>query len=206
MKQIIYLGLSLALSLAVTPEKAFAIDLSTSSSNHNLGDTVNVDLSITLFQGDPPESLSAFDFDINYDNSILDFQSLTFGDRLALSGTNSFQEFSEMMPDTVNLVEVSRNTPEELQMGQQVNGQSLDFTLATLTFNAVGVGTSNIIPSINSLGDANGDPLVIGNINNGLVTVQGSNTSSVPLEFSPGLGVLITASWFGIKYLQRKLA
>ena len=61
-------------------------------------------------------SVGAFDIDISYDNSILEFQSLVFGDRLALSGTNSFQESSVMMPNTINLVEVSTNTSQELDI------------------------------------------------------------------------------------------
>ena len=197
MKQIVYCGFTLALSLALIPKNTLAIDLSTSSSTNNLGDTVNVDLSIDNLGDGTAPSVSAFNLDVSYDESILEFQSLVFGDQLSLSETNSFQESSVMMPNLVNLLEVSLNSPQELDMGQES-----DFILATLTFNTVGAGTSNITPSINILGDANGNPLTVDSINSGLVTVQ--TTNPVPFEFSPSLGVFLTASWLGFKYVRRK--
>ena len=194
MKKLLILGLSSVISLSLGQEIASALDMSVTSATANVGETVDVELNVSSLGDGIAPSISAFDIDINYDNSILDFHSLVFGDQLDIFGLGSEQLWKEPSASVVNLAELSFDLPEEVNLFQAPN-----FTLATLTFDAVGVGNTTLTPSINALGDANADPLNVDNFNNGSVTVQ-QTTAAVPFEFSPTLGLLLVASGCGLNY------
>ena len=74
----------------------------------------------------------------------------------------------------VNLFELSFNTPAELD-----SLQAGDFTLGTLIFDVVGAGTSILGITVNSLGDADGNPLTV-TLENGTVTSQPGTLISTP--------------------------
>lgn len=86
----------------------------------------------------------------------------------------------------LNLFELSLDTPGDLDLLQ-----AGDFTLATLTFDTLGSGTSVLGIAINALGDANGDPLVA-EVANGNITAA-VEPSMLPL-FAVGL---VALSWMG---------
>lgn len=186
-----------------TNAQAIAIGLSPSSANIELGNQVDVDLIISdLGDGFAP-SLGAFDFNVNFDSTILDFSSLTFGDPILgdqlnlfsyLFGLDSINGFMEVDDSTVNLFEISLDWPQDLD-----DFQVDSFTLATLTFNTIGEGTSNLDLNNVILGDAFGAPLTA-EIVNSSVTVIPRTVPSVP-EPTTTIGLLL----LGVMVITRQV-
>jgi len=133
------------------------------SQNVYLGDSVSVDLVISELGDGMADSLSTFDLIIDFDETILSFSSVTFGDpilgdQLDLLDEDSFYSDTAGV-DTVNIYELSFDSPSDLN-----SSQASSFTLATLTFDANEIGTSPLgysAPSIPFivLGDATGAEL-----------------------------------------------
>lgn len=129
------------------------------------GGTVDAALSISgLGDGQAP-SLGAFDLDVEYNPSILSFTSAAYGDQLDLWVLGSLEE---TVPATgkVNLFGVSFDSIADLE-----NYQADSFTLATLTFTALALGTSPLDISVIALGDARGEAITDYTINNASVDV-----------------------------------
>jgi hypothetical protein len=128
-----------------------------------IGTPVDVVLAISGLGDNDAPSLGVFDLDVNFDPTILHFDSVMYGDDLDLFG---FGSDTSTIPGTgvVNLFELSFDSPPDLDTMQPGS-----FQLARLTFNTIGQGNSMLGIDINSLGDALGDPLVAitetGNIN-----------------------------------------
>lgn len=97
---------------------AAVVSFSPSSQNVALGDSVSVDLRISGLEND---ILSAFDLDISFDDSILAFQSFTFGTGLDVFdfGAN-FADIADFGNGVVNVLELSLDTDEDLMMESSV--------------------------------------------------------------------------------------
>lgn len=116
--------------------------------------TVSINASGLVNEGAP--SLSAFDLDVSFDASLVQFDDLTFGDpslgeQLDLGDLGSIRAFDSSTPGLVNLYELSQD-PAEVLDGTQAGA----FTLAVLQFTALAPGESSLTMSINSLADADG--------------------------------------------------
>jgi hypothetical protein len=157
----------------------------------SLGDTVDVEVRILDLGGGAPPSLGAFDLDVTFDPSILTPTAVTFGaflgDPSLLEAVTGFTFF----PGLVDLFETSFLSGVELDALQPD-----PMLLATLSFDAVGLGTSALVFTDVILGDALGDPL-IATWSSGSVTVTGS---AVPV---PGTAWLL-APCFVILFLWRR--
>jgi hypothetical protein len=79
---------------------------------------------------------------------------VNFGDQLDLLGLGSVRLVDDSDAGIINLYEVSLDQADDLNQFQLPS-----FTLATLTFNPLIDGMSTIDAIVNTLGDANGDPL-----------------------------------------------
>jgi hypothetical protein len=150
--------LSYLLMLTYTaPAQAITIDLLPEQQEVDVNTSASVEIMISgLFDGAAP-SLGVFDLNIMYDTSMLSFSGLsgvTFGDQLDLSGFGSAQAIDNNSPGLINLFELSFDLPDSLN-----NLQQPSFTLATLTFETIAAGISKLGLEVNTLGDANGDPL-----------------------------------------------
>jgi PEP-CTERM motif len=139
---------------------AGAITLQIDPSNQDVttGSTVNAELVVSGLGSAAAPSLSTFDLDVTFDDSILSFLDFTFGDpilgdQLDLSSLGSITAVSPGV-GTVNLFELSFDTSTDLD-----TLQAGSFTLGTLRFGALSTGVSAIGIAVNALGDANGDPL-----------------------------------------------
>lgn len=125
------------------------------------------------------EALGAYDLNVTYDATLLNFTSAVFGDPsfgdqldLAHSGFNLPSAVSDNS-GKVNLIEFTLDDPAIL-----ITQQAKNFTLATLFFDPIASGTSPLSLFVNELADANANSLSA-NISNGSVTI-----SNVPIPAS----------------------
>ena len=161
-----------------------------------VGDPASVNLIISGLGDHTAPSLGAFDLDIHFDPAILAFDSATFGDpvlgdQLDIWGLGLNPMGASITSlGVLDIWEVSLDTADDLN-----NFQAGSFTLATLTFSTLTVGTSPLEIIIDSLGDANGEPLS--------ANVQSGSISPVP---EPATFILIGFGLGGIGILRRKKA
>ncbi len=105
-------------------------------------------------------SLGSYDLDIQFDGAHLAFVGAVFGDPLLGNqldvlnfGANAVAA-DLIAPGLLNLFELSLDTPQDLNLLQADT-----FTLATLSFDIVNTGGSQLTIAINALGDADGNAL-----------------------------------------------
>ena len=131
---------------------AAVVSFSPSSQFVSLGDNASVDLRIS---GLGDEILTGFDLDVSFDDSILSFQSFTFGTGLDLFGLGSLQLVDDSLPGLVNVYEVSFDLDDELKLFQ-----ANDFILGTFNFGTLNYGTSPLNVAVGPLGVALSGELV----------------------------------------------
>lgn len=189
----------LSVLLLIFPGAAFATDISVMPASLSVatGSSVNVALMISGLTDLGTPSLGTYDLNVAYDASVLGFVSASygdpgFGDQLDLSG---FGTFASTTPGigTVDLFELSFDSPATLDSLQRGA-----FTLANLTFDALGPGTSSLVLGVNALGDAFGNS-VVASLANGRVSVTAGSTTTVP---TPGTPLLIGAGLLAL-WLRR---
>jgi hypothetical protein len=169
---------------AATPE------LSITSTTVSQGTQAAVTLSIAGLGGGT--ALGAYDVNVGFNPSLLSFSSATYGDprlgdQLNLEG---FGTVTATTPGTgtVELFELSLDFPSVL-----TSSQAQAFTLVSLDFNTIGIGSSSLLLSSNALADQYGNSLTA-SLQNGSVTV----TRSVPEPGTLGLlGMGLLVSRFG---------
>lgn len=132
-----------------------------------LGNPADVALVISGLGDGVAPSLSVFDLDVIYNPTILGFNSAVYGDPVLGDQLDLLLgSYTDTTPGagSVNLLELSFDLPFVLDFSQAES-----FTLATLTFDTLALGTSSLDTSVNALGDSWGDPLAAstesGNIN-----------------------------------------
>ena len=171
---------SALLALVALPSRAITIAVHPSTQTVAMGSSLEVSLVVSDLGDGVAPSLSSFDLDVTFDGGVLDFVGATFGDpvlgdQLDLGGFGSASGATPG-PGVVDLFEISLDLPDDLD-----DLQAGSFALATLAFDAVGLGTSALGISIRVLGDAAGDPLT--------AEAAGGSVTSVP-EPAPLLLVL----------------
>lgn len=194
MQRILKSALGAVLLALVFPSHAITISFNPTAQTTTAGSSTDVALVISGLTAGAAPSLSTFDLDVSFDPAVLDFGSATFGDpilgdQLDLFGLGSLALATPGV-GTVNLFELSFDLPSDIDALQAGS-----FTLATLTFNALAVGASDLGISINTLGDSLGDPLS--------ATVQGGSIVSRGPSIVPEpssllllvLGLLSMALW-----------
>jgi len=183
----VVLGFVVFFSLSVL---AITIGFEPVSQEVVVGDPASVNLVISGLGDYSEPSLGTFDLNVTYNTAILDFTGYTLG--LYLGDISLWEavdlSWGETTPGTINLAELSLLSVSELDSLQPDS-----FTLATLTFNTLAVGTSSLDISITALGDAYGGSLSL--------DVQSGNISPVP---EPATFILIGFGLGGIGILRRK--
>jgi len=172
------------------PSSAYAVTLAFEplSQQANLGDPLDVAVRISGLASLAPPSLSTFDLDVTFDPAILAYTGAEFGDPLLGDQLDLFAlgSLSGETPalGAVNLFEVSLDLPEDLD-----SLQAASFVLFTLHFDALSPGTSALALSVNELGDAVGDPLVVDLVAGSVNVVPEPGGAQL---FAPGLVLLAT--------------
>jgi hypothetical protein len=139
------------------------------------GNQINVGLTISGLNSGSAPSLSTYDLDIKFDDSHLAFASATFGDpvlgnQLDLLNFGANLASSDLTGSGIlNMFELSLDSVSDLD-GLQADS----FTLATLTFDVLSAGTTQLAIAINALADAEGNALTAN-------TATASITTTVPL-------------------------
>jgi hypothetical protein len=193
--------------LYLGPASAVSISFSPSNSSVLEGDSLDVDIVISdlYATGGSREIVSAFDLDVTYDSSVLNATGVSFGTLLGANTSTDFFDFfadafiaSQLTPGRVDFAESSWLSNADLLSLQTDD----NFTLATLTFEAVGVGVSLLefdmitIPGIDVKGFDPFAPFDLGNPAGAVV-----NVSAIPL---PGAMLLMLTGLLGLGIAGRK--
>jgi hypothetical protein len=177
---------------------SFALTLGLSPSSQTIlpGASTSVDITISgLGDGFAP-SLGVFDLDVTFDDTILGFNSVTYGDpvlgdQLDLFGFGSWTETDASTAGSVNMFELSFDFAADLN-----DFQADSFILGTLFFDAVGIGTSLLELSVRDLGDAEGGALTVDEVNGASV-----NVAPVP---EPSTFILLAFGLSGLAYMRKR--
>ncbi len=160
-----------------------------------LGSSVNIDLVISGLGNGVAPSLGAFAVDIAYDNAIIGFNSVTYSDFLGTAGIDS-SFFTTSVAGLLTLDNFSFLSSATLD-----TLQGASFTLATVSFNSLSVGTSTLAITPLDISDALGNSLTVGTQTiDGSVQVINATTPvpapSILLLLIPVLGL------FGMKKVR----
>jgi len=153
------------------------------------GSKVDVDVTISGLSSGIASSISTYDLDIIFDSSHLSFSSAVFGDSilgnqldLFYFGENPTDAYVDGTTGNLNIYEVSFD--ETIDLNEL---QADSFTLATLTFDVLKSGNTQLSFLVNDLGDAEGNFLTAS------LTTGTVSTVPVPAAFwlmASGLGLL----------------
>jgi PEP-CTERM motif len=115
---------------------AISLSFSPSTSEIGIGDSIDIDLIISGMEND---DLGYFEFDVNYDDSIIGFNSYTLGmglgdDLTPWTGNAEDWSLGDLGSGTINLIELSYLL--------DLSFQADFFTLATLSFTGLNEGIS----------------------------------------------------------------
>lgn len=167
-----------------------SIDILPIDQTVDLGENVSVDIVVSDFS--EGQALGDYDFDISFDNSIIELTDVIFGDQLGFS----VQDSSSVDAGIVNINELSWETPEVLE-----NNQASSFTLVSLMFSTMSLGTSMVdFDIIWALGDQLGQALSVAS-SGAQITVIDPGISPVPI---PAAFPLLLAGLVGLSFLRRK--
>jgi hypothetical protein len=138
-KKMFYLLFILFCITSIQNASAIMIDIVPADQTVQAGGVFDVDVVVSGLSA-ANEIVSAYDFDISYDDSILAATAVSFGQYLNLSNLlDSFQDTILTNPGIVDFAEVSLLFDTDL-IAQQPDS----FLLASLSFQAIGVGISQL--------------------------------------------------------------
>lgn len=141
MKKIIML---LTMLLVSFNSQATLLSVDFNQDSYQVGDVLTADFIISDIEEDGlgfQKLLASFDFTLSWDNSLIDYVSSSFGNKLNVGVAGSDQSVFDIMTDSVSLSEISYAWWDELLPVQDGLNQ---FVLASVNFNVTGAGTSGL--------------------------------------------------------------
>lgn len=153
--------------------QAALITLTPSSQDVDIFQSVSVDVFISDLSD--TQALSAFDFELLYDPSIVSFNSVTFGSELGFS----YQDTLSLGSGLQAILESSFEAPEDL-LDLQLN----QFLLFTVNFVSTGFGETLISLQNVLLGDENGLEITNVSFTSADINVIPSSVVSEPSHFA----------------------
>ena len=173
---------SWALSLAFTP----------SSASIGIGDAIDMGIVISGLEN---ADLGAFDLNINYDSTILSFNTYSLGDGLGdiAAGDADDWSFGDDGLGTINLAELSWLL--------DLSSQPDTFTLATVSFTGTGTGTSPLSFSNVILSDDLAGELIATTEGGSISVSSGGGAAPVP---EPATMFLMVTGLAGMLGFYRK--
>ena len=141
-------------AIATTSHAAAFLQFDSDTNNVVVGETFTVDIQYNFFDfntGD--QDLAAFDIDVSFNDSMLDFGGYSLGDGLGSISSGDADDWSLGHDGfgTINLAELS--------WLDDFSFQSDNFILASLTFTAAQYGLSDLDFTHIDLSDADGNPI-----------------------------------------------
>lgn len=211
MRKLIFLLTILGLSLGTNINRVHAVGLTfvPASQDVNIGDTAVVDLQVVGVGNFTFPSLGAFDVTVLFDPSILSFVGATFGGFLGDIGLGEASATTTPGAGGVNLFEVSLLEGNAatcvLCVPPYLNDlQPSSFVIASLSFQALASGSSQLSLSNVILSDENGDELVNPDLLTGVINVRSGGGGVVIPE--PSTLLLFGTSLCGIGWWQSRRA
>ncbi|POZ53449.1 cohesin domain-containing protein [Methylovulum psychrotolerans] len=172
-------GVMVALLSMSLPLQAITISISPIVQTVTVGSSFDEAIILSGLGDHVAPSVGTFDLTVSFNATQLSFSGVTFGDpvlgdQLDLAGLGSLQL---MTPDlgSVNLFELSFDEALALE-----SLQADSFILATLSFQALAVGTDSLNFTLNSLGDAFGNPLTADLINGNITVSSSDSPTDIP--------------------------
>lgn len=193
-----FMGLTVASPSVVS---ALSLSFDPESPTVSAGASFTVDVNIAgLHDSDPDEILSSFVLNVSFDSSLLNPQNVTFGSFLG-GPDNSSQDFFFDLSTTsgvVTFAETSHLSDSDLDLLQPDN-----FSLATLTFEAIGEGNTLLSFSYADLVGLDFEPLPVTEGGLGSADVAIQPATNVP---EPGTLMLMASGlvFFAARRRNRK--
>ncbi|MGD9164918.1 MAG: cohesin domain-containing protein [Chromatiales bacterium] len=193
-KTLLFLSL-FSLLLFSTHGLAVTISLVPISQEISVGSTTSMELNISDLGDYSAPSLGAFLTEIVFDDSVLSFESVTYGALLGSAEPSLFETdiITTVMPGSVSLDEFSFLSDFELD-----SLQPSSFTLATLSFTATAAGTSLFDFGLIDLSDAIGFSILDPTLETASITVTPEH-HTVP---EPATYILMLSGLVGIMGLK----
>jgi hypothetical protein len=148
---------SLSLLVLLFAGRVGAVGLEVVSSDNSvlLGGLVDVSVVVSDLGNSAPPSVGAFDLELQFDNTLVSFNSASVGGGLGDIGLGEAVTGTVANATDVDVFEVSLLTPAELNALQTDS-----FTLFTVTFKGIAPGTAAFNVVLNApLSDELGDPI-----------------------------------------------
>ena len=156
----ILVGFCVVCAMAALCDQAWAIVLSfePSASTFNVSDSIDIDIVISEMEFD---DLATFDFNINYDDTVLAFDSYTLGSQLGDISSGDADDWSWGQGYLGDGTFVGGGTIHlsEFSWLWDLSFQPDSFTLATVSFSGINSGISSLSFSNVILGDDWANPL-----------------------------------------------
>lgn len=192
--------LMLSLCIVVLSSSAYALTLSIDPSTQtvNSGDDIFLNLNVSGLTEGGPDSLGAFSIDVLYDSALFGFTDVAF--ESSLGNPNFFAAFEadawfdDTTPGNLYLDEVSYLFDFELEALQ---GES--FTLATIQFTSLGVGSGAFGLSNAVLSNA-----IFPSSTLQLDSIQNASVTSVAPVPEPATFLLLSTGLLGLAVTSRK--